>query len=211
MLSGRLLTLEDDERRRLARELHDTSAQLLAALSMNLSVVNESAEILNARSRAALAESINLADQCLREIRTVSYLLHPPELDELGLDSALSSYIHGFTQRSGIRVEVEVSPDLGRLPQAVETTVFRVVQESLTNIHRHSNSRTARVRLVREPLNLVLEVEDAGVGIREGAFLGVGIASMRERVQQLNGRLEIVSQPGGTIVRATIPLARVAA
>ncbi|HEV3196719.1 MAG TPA: MEDS domain-containing protein, partial [Bryobacteraceae bacterium] len=112
-LSGRLLRLEDQERRRLARDLHDTTAQLLAALSMNLSVVNEFADLLNPRARAAMAEAVNLADQCLQEVRTISYLLHPRELDELGLESALYRYIDGFTQRSGIPVEVEVSPDLG--------------------------------------------------------------------------------------------------
>jgi len=200
------LTLEDDERRRLARELHDTTAQSLAALCMNLSVVREATDTLNPRARAALDESVTLAKESLHEIRTVSYLLHPPGLDELGLASALSGYIGGFIQRSGIRVEVDVPPDLGRLPQAVETTVFRLVQECLTNIHRHSGSSTARVRLVRKPSNLVLEVEDAGRGIRGNAPSGVGIASMRERVQQLDGWLEIASNPGGTTVRATIPL-----
>jgi PAS domain S-box-containing protein len=205
-LSGRLLRLEDEERRRLARELHDTTAQLLAALSMNLSIVSEFVDASNPRARAALAESVVLADQCLREIRTVSYLLHPPELDELGLESALSRYIEGFTQRSGIRVEAEVPADLGRLPQAVETTAFRLVQECLTNIHRHSGSSTARLRLMRGRSNLILEVEDAGHGMRSDALSGVGIASMKERVQQLNGWLEIASGPGGATVRATIPL-----
>ena len=205
-LSGRLLRLEDEERRRLARELHDTTAQWLAALSMNLSVVSESAGLLNPRARAAVAESTALADRCLRDIRTVSYLLHPHELDELGLESALSRYIDGFIRRSGIQVEVEVPSDLGRLPQAVETTIFRVVQESLTNIRRHSGSATARVSLLRSPSNLVFEVSDAGRGIGDDATSGVGIASMRERVQQLNGRLEIASHSSGTSVKATIPL-----
>jgi signal transduction histidine kinase len=208
-LSGRLLRLEDQERRRLARDLHDTTAQMLAALSMNLSVVSESADAVNPRARAAMAEAVTLADQCLREVRTISYLLHPRELDELGLESALSRYIDGFIQRSGIHVEVEVSPDLGRLPEDVETTVFRVVQECLTNIHRHSGSGTARLRLIRGTSNLVLEVEDAGHGIRGTPPSGVGIASMRERVQQLNGRLEIASHPGGTTVKASIPLSGV--
>jgi signal transduction histidine kinase/DNA-binding NarL/FixJ family response regulator len=205
-LSGRLLRLEDEERRRLARELHDTTAQWLAALSMNLSVVSESAGLLNPRARAAVAESTALADRCLRDIRTVSYLLHPHELDELGLESALSRYIDGFIRRSGIQVEVEVPSDLGRLPQAVETIIFRVVQESLTNIRRHSGSATARVSLLRSPSNLVFEVSDAGRGIGDDATSGVGIASMRERVQQLNGRLEIASHSSGTSVKATIPL-----
>ena len=210
-LSGRLLRMEDQERRRLARELHDTTAQLLAALSMNLSVVSDSADVLNPRARAAMAEAVSLADQSLLELRTVSYLLYPPELDELGLESALSRYIDGFIQRSGIQVEVEMPPNLGRLPEDVETTVFRVVQECLTNIHRHSGSSTARLRLIRGPSNLVLEVEDAGHGIREDARSGVGIASMRERVEQLNGRLEIASHRGGTTVKATIPLSGVPA
>jgi signal transduction histidine kinase/DNA-binding NarL/FixJ family response regulator len=205
-LSGRLLRLEDEERRRLARELHDTTAQWLAALSMNLSVLSESAGLLNPRARTAMAESAVLADQCLREVRTISYLLHPRELDELGLESALSRYIDGFTQRSGIRVDVEVLPELGRLPEDVETAVFRVVQECLTNIHRHSGSSTARLRLIRGPSNLILEVEDAGHGYRRDAPSGVGIASMRERTQQLNGRLEIASRSSGTTVKATIPL-----
>jgi signal transduction histidine kinase len=205
-LSGRLLTLEDEERRRLARELHDTTAQWLAALSMNLSVLSESAGLLNPRARAAMAESSALADQCLREIRTVSYLLHPHELDELGLESALSRYIDGFIRRSGIQVEVEVPSDLGRLPQAVETAVFRIVQECLTNVHRHSGSSTARLRLTRGSSSLILEVEDAGHGYRRDAPSGVGIASMRERVQQLNGGLDIASHSSGTTVKATIPL-----
>jgi signal transduction histidine kinase len=140
------LILEEQERRRLARELHDTTAQSLAALSMNLSVVGESADVLSPRAQAAMAEAVALADQCLRELRTVSYLLHPSELEELGLESALSRYIDGFIQRSGIPVEAEVSPGLGRLPPDVEMTVFRVVQECLTNIHRHSGASCKRKR-----------------------------------------------------------------
>jgi PAS domain S-box-containing protein len=205
-LSGRLLRLQDEERRRLARELHDTTAQWLAALSMNLCVLSESADVLNLRAQAAMAESVALADQCLREIRTVSYLLHPRELDDLGLESALSRYTDGFVQRSGFGVELEVSPGLGRLPEAVETAVFRIVQECLTNVHRHSGSSTARVCLIRTPANLVLEVEDSGRGMGHDAASGVGIAGMRERVKQLHGRLEISSHSGGTSVKATIPL-----
>ena len=205
-LSGRLLRLEDEERRRLARELHDTTAQWLAALSMNLSVLSESAGLLNPRARAAMAESTALADQCLREVRTVSYLLHPHELDELGLESALSRYIDGFIRRSGIQVEVEVPSDLGRVPHAVETAVFRIVQECLTNVHRHSGSSTGRVRLTRFSSSLVLEVLDAGHGFGADTVPGVGIAGMRERVQQLHGRLEIASHSSGTTVKATIPV-----
>jgi PAS domain S-box-containing protein len=198
---------EELQRLRLARELHDTTAQSLAVLCWNLSFVSQSADVLNPGAREALAESATLARQCLQEIRTVSYQLQPLELDELGLEPALSRYVDGFTRRSGIEVEVEVAPDLGRLPEAIETTVFRLVQECLTNIHRHSGSSTARIRLIRGPSNLVLEVEDAGHGIRDDAPTGVGVTSMRERVRQLNGGLEIVTHPGGTTVKVTIPLA----
>jgi signal transduction histidine kinase len=210
MLSGRLLRLQDDERRRMARELHDSIGQRLAALTINLSVVNESGNELNARAQRALDETITLADQCLREIRTVSYLLHPPELDHLGLQSALARYIDGFVQRSGIHVELEIAPDLGRLPEQVETALFRIVQECLTNIHRHANSTTASILLARSQSQITLEVRDGGTGMRSGATQGVGIASMRERAQQLGGWLEIDSLNGGTKVKAVIPLSIVA-
>lgn len=207
-LSGRLLRLQDEERRRLARELHDSTAQLLVGLSINLSVALESAGALEPRSQRALAESRTLVDQCLREIRTVSYLLYPPELDGLGLQSALASYASGFAQRSGIQTDLDVAPDLGRLPQETEAALFRIVQEALSNIHRHSASRTASIRLARGPSVLTLEVSDRGCGMRRDTTPGVGIASMRERVRQLGGRLDIGSAYGGTTVRAVIPLSR---
>jgi PAS domain S-box-containing protein len=205
-LSGLLLSLQDDERRRLARELHDSTAQLLVALGIGLSVVNESAGALEPRAQRALAESRTLAAQGLREIRTVSYLLHPPELDELGLESALAAYVDGFVRRSGIQVDLDVAPDLDRLPQEVETAIFRIVQEALANVHRHSGSGTASIRLARGSSGITLEVNDAGRGMQGGCAPGVGIASMRERVEQLGGRLEIASANGGTTVRAVIPL-----
>jgi two-component system NarL family sensor kinase len=211
-LSGRLLRLQDEERRRLARELHDSTAQLLVGLGINLSVLNESAGALEPRARRALAESRTLVDQCQREIRTVSYLLHPPELDELGLESALASYVDGFARRSGIQVDLDVAPDLGRLPQELETALFRIVQEALSNVHRHSGSSTASIRLVRGPSGVTLEVIDAGCGMPSNATPGIGIASMRERAQQLGGGLDISSDissaKGGTTVRAVIPLSR---
>ena len=207
-LSARLLRSEDEARRRLARELHDSTAQLLAALFMNLSAVKEAAGTLDPRARRALADSLALTDACIGEIRTMSYLLHPPELDELGLQSALTGYIRGFSQRSGIRVDLDVPADLGRLPQDMETTVFRVVQECLTNIHRHSGSRTASIRLHRGPLELLLEVRDSGSGMRADAQRGVGIASMQERLQELGGRLEIGSSASGTVLKGLIPLLR---
>ncbi len=205
-LSGRLLRLQDEERRRLARELHDSTAQLLVGLSIDLWVVNESAAALGPRSLRALAECRALTDRCLREIRTVSHLLHPPELDELGLQSALAIYVDGFAQRSGIQVNLDVAPDLGRLPQEAEIALFRIVQEALGNIHRHSGSGSASIRLVRTPFDVTLEVNDQGSGMRSGATPGVGIASMRERVRQLGGWLDIRSANGGTTVKAVIPL-----
>jgi PAS domain S-box-containing protein len=213
-LSGRLLKVQDEERRRLSRELHDGTAQTIAALGMNLSVVRESKVALDERAQKALTESMELADQCIRELRTLSYLLHPPMLDDRGLASALAGYAEGFAGRSGISVKLDLTPDLGRLPQEVELMLFRVVQESLTNIHRHSGSRTATIRLARYPKDIVLQVRDQGHGIsgklgRAGepaARLGVGIAGMRERVRQIGGRLQIHSRPGGTDVEVVVPL-----
>jgi PAS domain S-box-containing protein len=213
-LSGRLLQAQDEERRRLARELHDGTAQSIAGLGMNLSMVRESASALDGRTKRALDESVQLADQCIRELRTLSYLLHPPMLDDRGLAPALSGYTEGFSERSGIAVKLELTPDLGRLPQAVELMLFRVVQESLTNIHRHSGSRTATIRLARYPQDIVLQVRDQGNGIGKtagrgggpGTRIGVGIAGMRERVRQIGGTLQIRSRPGGTDVEVVVPL-----
>jgi PAS domain S-box-containing protein len=210
-LSGRLLTLKDEERRHLSRELHDSTAQGLAALCINLSVVSERAEAFDPRTQRALAESVALADECLQEVRTVAYLLHPPDLDELGLQFALARYIDGFERRSGITVEIDLPPEVARLSQAAETTLFRIVQECLSNIHHHSGSRTANVRLRCGPSDLVLEIEDGGTGWRGECPAGVGIASMRERLQQFNGSLEVSSRPGKTNVKAVIPLSQIAA
>ncbi len=216
-LSGRLLHVQDEERRRLARELHDATAQTLVALAMNLALVKESATELNANSNKILCESLALAQQCSREIRTLSYLLHPPLLEELGLASTLRWYAEGFAKRSGIEATLELPRDLTRLPLEVETTLFRIVQESLTNIHRHSGSPTAKIRVVQDATHLMLEVADEGAGMppavlkgakRGAAALGVGIAGMRERARQLRGRLEIDCRRGGTTIRAILPLPR---
>ena len=213
-VSGRLLRLQDEERRRIARELHDSTAQTLTALIMNLSVIQKSAARLGEKARHAFAESLVLAKQCSREVRTISYLLHPPLLEELGLVSALRHYVDGYTQRSGIRVELEVAPDFNRLPQEIELALFRVVQESLINIHRHSGSSTARVRVSRDSNAVMLEVMDAGRGMppemldrtkRIFPGLGVGIAGMQERLEQLGGLLETDSGSQGTTVRAILP------
>lgn len=215
LVSGRLLQSQDEERRRIARELHDSTAQGLASVAMNLALVERGAPALDSRARAALAEAVALVEQCSREVRTLSYLLHPPMLDEVGLVSAMRGYVDGFAERSGIRVEVDVPRDLGRFPREIELTLFRIVQESLTNIHRHSGSATASVRIEKSAGIVALEVADQGRGATRrlesmpdgAARLGVGIAGMRERVRQLRGRFQLESVEGrGTTVRATLPL-----
>ncbi|HVT95059.1 MAG TPA: PAS domain-containing sensor histidine kinase [Bryobacteraceae bacterium] len=211
-LSGRLLELQDDERRRIARELHDTTAQNLAVLSMHLFALKEPAKRLDAKSQRALEEGLELAEQCSQEIRTVSYLLHPPLLDELGLVSALRSYTTGFMQRTGIQVELKIE-EIGRLPGEIETTTFRIVQEALTNVHRHSGSSRAEVRVIRDPREISVIIGDRGKGIPadklrllgEGANLGVGVAGMRERASQFGGHLKIASSAQGTTITAVLP------
>jgi PAS domain S-box-containing protein len=217
-LSGRLLRMEGDERRRLARELHDTTAQELAAISMNLAVLKARAPELKADAQAILAETAALTDRCASEIRTMSYLLHPPALEALGLAGAGRDYADGFARRSGIRVDLHISDGLGRLAVETEQTLFRVLQESLANIHRHSGSRTASIRLTRTASQIRLEVRDKGRGmnltddmLEDGlptSGLGVGILGMRERLRQLGGRLKIKSSAQGTCVIAIVPLDR---
>jgi len=214
-LSGRLLEMQDEERRRIARELHDTTGQNLAALSINFSLLL-SAPGLDPGARETLEESIALTDACVREIRTMSYLLHPPLLDELGLESALRSYSEGYAERTGIGVDLELSPGMPRLPQAIEIALFRIVQEGLANIHRHSGSLTATLRLKHEPDRVELEIADQGCGLPAGILvgdvtsasrIGVGIAGMRERARQLGGRLTIGSSETGTTLHVVLPAA----
>jgi PAS domain S-box-containing protein len=213
-LAGRLMQAQDDERRRIAGMLHETTAQDLAALKMHLARVSRTAADLSNADRDALAESISLADQSMAEIRTLSYLLHPPFLDEMGVLAALRWYVAGFAERSGVKTDLELPESFERLPRDIETALFRIVQESLINIHRHAGSQSARIRLRRDPETLVLEIEDRGRGI-PGALLtriisgegaGVGIAAMRERIEQLGGELEITSSDNGTTVRLGLPL-----
>ncbi len=214
-LSGRLLHLQDQERRGIARELHDSTGQSLAALAMNLSRLQEMAFKFDSETQKIVSDSLALAEQCSREVRTLSYLLHPPLLDELGLAAALRWYVDGFRGRSGIRVDLDLPPELGRLTPDIETTLFRIVQESLTNVHRHSESPTARIRILKGPQEVRLEVKDEGRGLSPGPLeragvgimaLGVGIAGMGERVRQLGGWLDIESGKRGTTVRAVLPL-----
>jgi PAS domain S-box-containing protein len=215
LLSGQLLHLQDQERRRIARELHDSSGQLLAALGMNLSLAESENANIAPRSAKAIQESIHLVQELSRELRTISHLLHPPLLDEVGLASGLRSYLDGFTERSKIRVDLEIPEELGRLPQDLETAIFRIVQECLTNIHRHSGSPVARICITHSDSEVTLEVEDRGKGIplekrqvldSEGAA-GVGIRGMRERLRHLGGSLEIKSTETGTVVVARLRIA----
>jgi PAS domain S-box-containing protein len=213
-LSIRLLRTQDDERRRIARDLHDSAGQLLVALKMNLSPLEAEAQKLDPEFRDGVVESLKLVEELSKELRTLSYLLHPPLLDEAGLPAALRWYLEGFTQRSKIEVQLAVSPQLGRLPDDMEMTIFRIVQESLTNIHRHSGSRDARIALGREAGEICLRIQDSGCGMPVStngglhrAKTGVGIQGMHERVTQLGGRFEIHSNGTGTQVTAVFPLA----
>jgi PAS domain S-box-containing protein len=214
-LWGRLLRLQDEERRRIARELHDTTAQNLAALNMNLVLLEKAVPPDDARSGRLLADCQQLADHIALEIRTLSYRLHPPLLDEFGLVRAMRDYAEGFSQRSGIRVELDAPEDLGRLLEDTEMALFRVLQESLGNVHRHSGSPVARIRLARNDTQLRLEIRDEGHGLPAdlvnvegslGAAAGVGFLGMRERMQQLGGSLELETGLPGALVRAVLPI-----
>lgn len=217
-LSGRLLQMRDEERRHIARELHDSVGQLATAVRINMQVLINESQSMSPEAKRALTENMALTDQLAREVRTISYLLHPPLLDELGLPSALRWFIEGFEQRSKIQISLELQPEFGRLPRDVEIHLFRIVQECLTNVHRHSGSATACIRLTRVPGLVRLELQDAGRGIPEEklkAFgskgkLGVGISGMRERARQFGGTIEITSKAqGGTLVVALIPVTSV--
>jgi signal transduction histidine kinase len=216
-LSRRLFQMQDEEHRRIGRELHDSIAQELAAVSMNLGELQRRIEGRDLITDNLLSDSMALVEQCNREIRTISHLLHPPLLDELGLRRALQDYIEGFAGRSAIVTTVDVAEDLDRLPAEIETALFRVVQESLGNIHRHSGSTTAAIRIRRDAGTVRLEISDEGGGLPPGLRqgnkelsvpVGVGIAGMRERLGQAGGELEIESSDRGTTVRAIVPLPR---
>jgi signal transduction histidine kinase/DNA-binding response OmpR family regulator len=211
-LNNRLLRAQDEERRRLARELHDSAGQLLVALSMNLVPLEQSLAKQNPELNKLAASSVGLVDQLSKELRTMSHLLHPPLLDEAGLKSALRWYVEGFADRSGIQVDLQLDSKLPRLPQEVETTIFRIVQESLTNIHRHSGSKKASLRIDHDVESTRVEVRDEGKGISQFNSVknmpiraGVGIQGMQERVRQLQGKFEIKSGQTGTTVIVTLP------
>jgi signal transduction histidine kinase len=212
-LSVRLLRMQDEERRRISRELHDSAGQLLAAIKMNNASIAR--EVAKAAPRAAqtLAESDSLVDEIVSSIRTISHLLHPPLLDEAGLPSALQWYVEEFSKRSGISVVLNCEKSVGRLPAEMETAVFRIVQECLGNVHRHSASPAAAVRVQVKDGKAYVEVSDEGRGIpadrlRElalGVRGGVGLRGMRERIAQFGGELRLESPGKGTIVRVILP------
>lgn len=218
LLSSRLLDLQDAESRRIARELHDSTAQKLAALNIHLSLLKTLLTGTDGAGEKMLLECVDLAHDCTQEIRTMSYLLHPPLLDELGLVDSIREYADGFAERSGIRVDLELPPEAADLPKEAELALFRILQESLSNVRRHSGSQTASIRLEQTPAQIQLEVKDGGHGmpmisstanpLPTPGKIGVGIASMRERLRHLGGHLEMDSGPGGTRIRAIIPRTR---
>ncbi len=215
-LSGRLLKMQDEERRRIARDLHDSAGQLLAALSMKLTPLATEASTPGPHSVKVIEESLGLVSELTTEVRTVSHLLHPPLLDEVGLSSALRLYLDGFAERSKIKVDLDIPDNFGRLSQDLETAIFRIVQEAVTNIHRHSGSAVANIRISRPDGDVRVEVEDKGKGIpprkrsemESTGMAGVGIRGMRERIRQLGGALEINSDGRGTLIVAHLPVGR---
>ncbi len=208
-LSGRLLRMQDDERRRIARELHDTAGQILVALNLNLVPLEEELAKRDSDLVKLVKESLGLVDELSRDLRTISHLLHPPLLDEAGLPSALRWYVEGFSERSKVEVELHLAEDLGRLPAECETAIFRMVQECLTNIHRHSQSSTASISITHDAQSIKIEIRDQGKGMpMPMPRVGVGIQGMGERIRQLGGSLEIESGGHGTSVVAILPAKR---
>ena len=212
-LSSRLQQMQDDERRRLARDLHDSAGQLLAALAMNIAIVSSESHKLSAEAAKRVAENGKMIDQLSTEIRTLSHLLHPPLLDEVGLPSALRWYVEGFAQRSKIAATLDMPEQMERFPADVEIAIFRAVQECLTNVHRHSGSRSCAVKVFQENEELHVEIRDQGKGISNdkrskltSSGGGVGLRGMQERIRQLGGTLTITSSENGTTVLATLPI-----
>lgn len=214
-LTGRLLQAQDEERKHIARELHDSTAQYLAALALNIAFIQKNSPQLPSNLLDILSDASRLVDRCTAEISTLSYLLHPPLLDDLGLISALQWYAGGFAKRCGVKVILEFSPSLGRLSPDHERAYFRIVQECLTNVRKHSGATEARIQLTECEDGTRLEVSDNGCGmpgISQAindviALQGVGLAGMRERVRQLGGRLEITSTSSGSSVITVLPRA----
>jgi signal transduction histidine kinase len=214
-LSVKLLKAQDEERRHLARELHDSAGQYLAGIQMNLGALLRPDSRLEDSARARVADSMDMAKVCTAEIRTMSYLLHPPLLDEMGLGSAISWYAEGFAERSGIRVDVDIPETLKRLPAEVETALFRVVQQSLANIHRHSGSLMASIHINLDEESVSVDIRDEGRGIAPEVLagfqsgtrlMGVGLAGMRERIRDMGGRFEVRSSEKGASIHVRLLL-----
>jgi PAS domain S-box-containing protein len=219
-LSFHLLRTQDEERRRIGRDLHDSLGQYLSVLKMKLDCLRSAPANLPPDDLAELNQCAQITEDAVKEVRTISYLLYPPMLEEMGLNSAISWYLDGFTKRSGIQTTFAVSPNFARLDPDVELAIFRVLQESLTNVHRHSDSQTASVRLSLDDDTFVMQISDQGKGdhpadapIRKGGASGhgVGLRGMRERMRQVGGKLDFCSSPSGTIVTATIPIKKTSA
>jgi PAS domain S-box-containing protein len=214
-LSRHLLRTQDEERRRIGRDLHDSVGQYLAVLKMTVDSLRPLLSPGNQMAAEALDQSAQLVTECIKEVRTIAYLLYPPMLEETGLRSAIQWYLEGFAKRSGIETSLDIPTDFGRLPRDVELALFRVLQESLTNVHRHSGSPVAQIRISLNNGNVHMEVKDLGKGIPPEILqtasadvigaLGVGLRGMAERMRQLGGKVELHSTPNGTIVLATAP------
>lgn len=213
-LNARLLTIQDDERRRIARDLHDGFGQTMVALKMNLDMLSVSQAVRGQRGMDLLQQSCELLQNCLSEVRTMSYLLHPPLLDEAGFTTAAAWYVKGFTERSGIEADLQTPPHLGRLPSEIEVVLFRVLQAGLSNVHRHASAQRVEVVVSLDSRTVEMSIRDYGIGISEekiqafrngGLAVGVGLAGMRERVRDLKGTLELFGE-NGTTVRVRLPL-----
>jgi signal transduction histidine kinase len=212
-LSARILELQDIERRKIARELHDSVGQYLAGLKMSLSQLSSSQTPPSGAASSWLLETIDLTDRALSEIRTISHLLHPPLLDELGFESSAKWYVEEFAKRSNTKVNLEIGGIVDRLPRGIELALFRVLQESLTNVHRHAGAQSVDVQVTCADGKVILQVADNGTGIppqvlqqfRAGSAAGIGLSGMRERLIELRGTLEVQSSPTGTTIKATLP------
>jgi signal transduction histidine kinase len=204
----RLLMARDEEQRSIAAELHENTAQLLAALSLYFGVLNDEKATLSPRLASVVASSRSVADSLLTEVRKLSHLLHPPTLDDIGLGPALKEYVEQFSGWSGIKIDLQIASNVGRFRRHIEIAIFRIVEEALSNVRQHSGSVTAVVRLSRSSDSVTVEIQDYGSGIsrRDGAAkAGVGITGMRERARELGGSVRIQSNITGTLVSVTLP------
>ncbi|MGH9573853.1 MAG: histidine kinase [Candidatus Acidiferrales bacterium] len=210
-MSVHLMRAQDEERRKIARELHDSVGQYLGAINMVLAPLMERTAELSANAFASIRQAVEISRTCANEVRTISHLLYPPLLEEMGLPAAVRWYTEGFASRSGIDVQLDVADELDRFGPDIEIVLFRILQESLTNVHRHSGSKTARVALGADVREVWLEVKDQGKGMKQRNGSGVGTRGMQERIKELAGHLYVTSGDSGTTVKAVVPLnARIA-